>query len=218
MGTRSAHRSIFCERNYKPKVEGSGGQRGKLLEMQIAKPASWPGARYPLYCLVASGDRPAVLFRFIIDFERINMELKVLSGEPDRRMIALGGRWDRLVPRHDVMSEGPGENSRPSPAFENDVSHAEFGRIDWAAAAPSWTSLVAGIVLPAVAVIAFVALIELTLCWAFERWIGHLWTLPLWLVATMMLPLSLFGAIIFARLSLQISGVSSTVTKSKEIL
>jgi hypothetical protein len=94
----------------------------------------------------------------------------------------------------------------------------EFERIDWAGAAPSWVSIVAGVTLPVFTVVGLALLIDFSVCWIFEKWVGHLWTAPIWLRVTMVLPLALAAAIAFAKFFSQISIANWTVTKSKEVL
>ncbi len=144
----------------------------------------------------------------------------VVRFKDDRKMIALAEveAWNQLVPRDAVMPDQRFvEDSRSSSTLENYGSYAELERIDWAAAAPSWASIVVGAILPALAVFVLSFLIDVVLCWLFERWIGHSWTIPLWLVATTVFPFAVVGAIALARLSLQISSVE-WITKSKEVL
>ena len=94
----------------------------------------------------------------------------------------------------------------------------EFERIDWAGAAPSWVSIVVGVTLPVFAVVGLAFLIDFSVCLIIEQWIGHLWTVSMWLRVTMVLPLALAAAIAFAKLFSQISIANWTVTKSKEVL
>jgi hypothetical protein len=94
----------------------------------------------------------------------------------------------------------------------------EFERIDWAGAAPSWVSIIAGVTLPVFTVVGLALLIDFSVCWIFDQWVGHLWTAPIWLRVTMVLPLALAAAIAFAKFFSQISIANWTVTKSKEVL
>ncbi len=144
----------------------------------------------------------------------------IVRFKDDRKMIALAEveAWNQLTLRDAVTpDERFLENSRSSPTLQNYGSDAEFGRIDWAAAAPGWASIVVGAFLPALAVVALIFLIDVVLCWLFERWIGHFWTIPLWLVATMVFPFALVGAIALARVLMQISS-ANWITKSKEFI
>jgi hypothetical protein len=115
-----------------------------------------------------------------------------------------------------VLHDGlPNENSC-SLVSEKPESYQELEPIDWAAAAPSWTSIVGGIILPLVAIVALVFLIDAVLCWVLEQSIGYFWSMPLWLLATMGFPLALIGAIAAAR-SFH-SSADWIVSKSKAIL
>lgn len=107
-----------------------------------------------------------------------------------------------------VISEGRGPDQ---------VSYEAFELVDWAAAAPSWASIVGGVVFPIVAVAGLIILIDVVLCWASEQWIGHFRTVPIWLLATMVFPVALVGAITLAKIFLQISGVDWLMTRSKEV-
>jgi hypothetical protein len=124
-----------------------------------------------------------------------------------RMMIGLANleTWNQLMLGDGVgVPDCIGENSRSSPTVESYGAHAHFDRIDWVAAAPSWASMVVGGILPVVAVFALICVIDVLLCWVFEKWIGHFWAVPLWLVATTAFPLALLGVFAFAKVILQI--------------
>jgi hypothetical protein len=97
-------------------------------------------------------------------------------------------------------------------------SYEELEPIDWAAAAPSWASIVGGIAWPVAAIIALVFLIDVVLCWVFGQLIGHFWTVPFWLLATLVFPVALIGTIAVAEPFLKISNGVWIATKSKELL
>jgi hypothetical protein len=118
----------------------------------------------------------------------------------------------------DMPDGSVGKDSHSSVISEEHGSYEEFGRIDWAAAAPSWASIVGGVMLPIVAVAALIFLVDVALCWAFEQWIGHFRTLPFWLLAALAFPIALVGTVALGKLFLQISIVDQTITRSKEIL
>jgi hypothetical protein len=127
-----------------------------------------------------------------------------------RKMIGLANleTWNQLTLGDDAgVPDCIGENSRSSTAVESYGFHADFDRIDWVAAVPSWASIVVGAILPVVAVFALICLIDVLLCWVFEKWIGHFWAVPLWLIATTAFPLALLGVFAFAKVILQILDV-----------
>jgi hypothetical protein len=137
-----------------------------------------------------------------------------------RKMIGLANleTWNQLTLEDGTgVPDCIGENSRCS-TTESYGSHAAFDRIDWVAAAPSWASIVVGGILPVVAVFALICVIDVLFCWVSEKWIGHFWAVPLWLVATTAFPLSLLGVFAFAKVILQISDVDRLVPKSRQVL
>jgi hypothetical protein len=87
----------------------------------------------------------------------------------------------------------------------NYQSYEHCDRIDWTAATPSWSSIITGVILPILATVALVFTIDIVLCWVFEQSIGYFWAAPLWLVATMALPLALIGTVIIAKIFLLVS-------------
>ena len=115
-----------------------------------------------------------------------------------RRMIGSVGAeaWNQLVLK--VLDGSPGEVSRSFVISESYDSYKRFDQIDWIAATPSWSSIVVGGILPALAIIALAFTIDAVFCLAFEQWIGHFWTIPIWLVAAITFPLALIGTVIFA--------------------
>jgi hypothetical protein len=120
-----------------------------------------------------------------------------------RKMIASveGEAWNQLVLKvADLLDGSPGEVTRSSVISESYHSYEQFDRIDWVAATPSWSSIVVGAVLPVFAIVALAFTIDAILCLAFEQWIGHFWTIPRWLVATMAFPLALVGTVTLAKL------------------
>jgi hypothetical protein len=132
-----------------------------------------------------------------------------------RKMIADPQARQQLVATDEVTSGGLGEKPTSAVPSVGDWSYEESRPIDWAAAAPSWASIIVGGILPLVAFIALISGIYFTLYRVAERWIGY-GTVPLWLIATLTFPLALLGAIAFAKVILQISRVDRMI-KSKEV-
>jgi hypothetical protein len=112
----------------------------------------------------------------------------------------------------------PGEVSRSSIISESYDSCERFDQIDWIAATPSWSSIVVGVILPVLAIVALALTIDVVLCLAFEQWMGHFWTTPLWLVTTMAFPLVLIGTVAVIKLFIKISTAGPGRTKSKKTL
>jgi hypothetical protein len=118
----------------------------------------------------------------------------------DRKMIALADveEWNQLIIKDRILPYS-------TATFEKHCSYADVETIDWAAAAPSWSSLVVGAIFPGLAVVALIFSIDAVLCLLLQQWVGHFWTIPLWLTAAMLFPFALVGAIALAGLFLQIS-------------
>jgi hypothetical protein len=138
-----------------------------------------------------------------------------------RKIIGLAdmNTWNRLGQSGtSVPDERLLENSHFSAILESGRPFESFERIDWAAAAPSWISIVGGIIFPFAAVVTLISFSYAALSWVFERWVGHFWTVPFWLFMTMVVPLALVAAFAFAKLLLRISKVDFVITKSKEVL
>ena len=95
------------------------------------------------------------------------------------------------------------ERSHPSEASENNGSDG-FERIDWDAAAPSWASIIAGIVLPVLAIIALSITIDVILCWTFQHLITSSLNMPLWLIEAITFPIVLISVVVVGGLSLRI--------------
>lgn len=131
-----------------------------------------------------------------------------------RRMIASvrGEAWNQLVLK--VLDGSPGEVWRSRVISENYDSYERFDQIDWVAATPSWSSILVGGILPALTIVALTFTIDVVLCLAFEQWIGHVWTIPIWLVAALAFPLALIGTVIFAKLFMRISAPTQRSAKS----
>jgi hypothetical protein len=127
------------------------------------------------------------LTKLITDDTRVPFIVRFKDG---RRMIGSVGAeaWNQLVPKV----------SRSFVISESYDSYKRFDQIDWIAATPNWSSIVVGGILPALAIIALAFTIDAVLCLAFEQWIGHFWTIPIWLVAAITFPLALIGTVIFA--------------------
>jgi hypothetical protein len=112
-----------------------------------------------------------------------------------------------------LLSGKQGGSSR-SGVISEGCDSSEYDPIDWTAATPSWTAIIVGGFLPLIAIVALVFMVDAILCMAFEQTIGHFWTVPIWLVATMAFPLALIAIVIFAKLFMKIApsnphGVSS---------
>ena len=106
-----------------------------------------------------------------------------------------------IAPNVDLPNRDP-ESSYPSEASENNGSD-RFERIDWDAAAPSWASIIAGIALPVLAIIALSITIDVILCWAFRHLITSL-NMPLWLIEAITFPIVLISVVVVGGLSLRI--------------
>jgi hypothetical protein len=94
----------------------------------------------------------------------------------------------------DLPNRDP-DSLHPSEASENNGSDG-FERIDWDAAAPSWASIIAGIALPVLAIIALSITINVTLCWTFQHLITSSLNMPLWLIEAITFPIVLIGVIV----------------------
>jgi hypothetical protein len=87
------------------------------------------------------------------------------------------------------------ESSSPAEASENNSSD-RFERIDWDAAAPSWSSIIAGIALPVVAIIALSITVNMILCRTFQHLITSSLDMPLWLIEATTFPIVLIGVVV----------------------
>jgi hypothetical protein len=101
----------------------------------------------------------------------------------------------RMVPRTaGLRGAGRGEDPGTAGIPEGDEECQQFDGIDWSAAAPSWASIITGLVLPSLAIIALVIFIDYALCRLFGSLINHSWAMAPWLLSIMMLPLALLCA------------------------
>ena len=100
----------------------------------------------------------------------------------------------------------------------SDTSYDEFETIDWAAAAPPWSSIVAGVTLPVLATAVLIFLINVALCLVFESWIGHFKAVPFWLLLATLFPVALVGTVTLTKLFWRISIIDWMTTRSKEVL
>jgi hypothetical protein len=129
-----------------------------------------------------------------------------------RRMVASLERkvWDQLVLTVvDLLDGSPSAILRSSVISESYDSCERFDQIDWAAATPSWLSIVVGAILPVLTLVMLAFTIDAILCLAFEQWVGYFWAVPLWLVGAMAFPLALIGTVILAKLLAVISKADS---------
>ena len=109
----------------------------------------------------------------------------------------------RMVPRTaGLRGAGRGEDPSTAGISEGDEEYQQFDGIDWSAAAPSWASIITGLVLPGLAVIALVIFIDYALCWLFRSFTNHSWAIAPWLLSIMMLPLALLCAFAGAKIFL----------------
>jgi hypothetical protein len=100
-----------------------------------------------------------------------------------------------MVPRAEgLRGAGRGEDPGAAGISDGHDTGSQFDGIDWSAAAPSWASIITGLVLPSLAVVAMVILIDYALCRLFGSLISHSWGVAPWLVSIMMLPLALLCA------------------------
>lgn len=111
---------------------------------------------------------------------------------------------------------GGSRSSAPTPAGHK--PYEEFGPVDWAAAAPSWGSIITGVILPVLGVIAVSMMIDVVFCWAFQQWIVPSWKTPLWLMATVAFPIALVGVVVVGGLVLKISSVERVIAESKKVV
>ena len=101
----------------------------------------------------------------------------------------------RIVPQTPGLRDaGQGENSSTAGFSEGDEIRQRFDGIDWSAAAPPWVSMITGLVLPSLAVVALVIFIDYALCWLFQSFINVSWSVAPWLLSIMMLPLAVICA------------------------
>jgi hypothetical protein len=111
-----------------------------------------------------------------------------------------------IVPRTAGL-RGAGQVEDPSTAgiSEGDQASQQFDGIDWSAAAPSWASMITGLVLPSVAVVTLVIFIDYVLCWLFGSLINDSWSVAPWLLPIMMLPLALICAFACGKIFLHLN-------------
>jgi hypothetical protein len=86
---------------------------------------------------------------------------------------------------------GQGDDSNIERRFERDETADHFDGIDWSVAAPSWGSMFAGLVLPILALVVPVILIDVALVWLIERSINHSWSGASWVLSVIMFPIVL---------------------------
>jgi hypothetical protein len=124
-----------------------------------------------------------------------------------RKMIAIADprTWQQLVATDEFTSGALGEKPTSATPSAGDWSYEESGPIAWAAAAPSWASIIVGGISPLVAFVALISGIYFILNRVVERSIGY-GTVPLWVIATLAVPLALLGTIAFAKVVLQSPG------------
>jgi hypothetical protein len=104
----------------------------------------------------------------------------------------MGGNMEGIVPpAAGLRGVGRVEDPDLNGISEGTSPTEPFDGIDWSAAAPSWASIITGLVLPSLAVVALVILIDVALCSLFERWINHSWGVAPWLLSIMVFPLAL---------------------------
>ena len=121
---------------------------------------------------------------------------------------------ERMVPRTaGTRAGGLGKDSNLNSVSEGASPVQPFDGIDWAAAAPSWAAIITGLVLPSLAVVALVILIDAALCSLLERWTNHSWGAAPWLLSIMVLPLALICAFCCGKVCLHVAG-RSAITKS----
>lgn len=114
----------------------------------------------------------------------------------------------RMVPwTVGLRGVGRGENPTTPSTSEGVEASPQFDGIDWSAAAPSWASIVAGLVLPALAVIALVIFIDYALCWLLGSLINDSGAVAPWLLSIMMLPPALLSAFACGKIFLRLSGL-----------
>jgi hypothetical protein len=102
---------------------------------------------------------------------------------------------ERIVPRTTgLRGVGRGERSSLTGIAEGDRVGQQFDGIDWSAAAPSWASLITGLALPFLAVVALVIVIDFVLCWSFQSLIPDYWSVTPWLLSIVVFPLALICA------------------------
>jgi hypothetical protein len=111
----------------------------------------------------------------------------------------------RGVPRTaGLRGIGRGENPSAVGISEGEEACQRFDGIDWSAAAPSWASIITGLVLPSLAIIALVIFIDYALCRLFGSLINHSWGVASWLLSIMVLPLALLSAFASAKIFLHL--------------
>jgi len=104
-----------------------------------------------------------------------------------------------------LRGAGRGEDPSAAGISEGDKGYQRFDGIDWSAATPSWASIITGLVLPSLAVIALVVFIDYAFCWLFGSLINHSWAVAPWLLSIMMLPLALLCAFACAKIFLYLN-------------
>jgi hypothetical protein len=115
-----------------------------------------------------------------------------------------------VVPRIEGLR---GEGSRTDPHFPSEEGDRASRGVDWSAAAPTWLSMISGFVLPSLAGIALVVLVDLAFCWLLRSWIIPSWNVAPWLLATMVFPLALLSSFVGAKLFLNFNQRLRAVVK-----
>ena len=115
-------------------------------------------------------------------------------------------------PRNVGLSDKPDLADIPKP-----VPHElEFDGIDWSAAAPSWLSLFAGLILPLLALALLVVSVDLALVWLFERWIDPSSNMSPLLLAAIMFPPALMSVFCGFKLFLHFRDARTTAARSRK--
>jgi hypothetical protein len=122
-------------------------------------------------------------YQTLFNSQGVNMENIVLRA-PRPRSVGLGD---------DSKLEGLSEGARTAEHFDE---------IDWSTAAPSWVSMLTGLVVPCLAFVALVVSIDVALCWLIEGWIDYSWRGAPWLFLTVMLPVALVFVFCCGKLAL----------------
>jgi hypothetical protein len=118
----------------------------------------------------------------------------------------MGDNMKYIGPRTaDLRGVGLSDNSDLNGICEGTRPAQQFDGIDWSASAPSWASIITGLVLPSLALVALIISIDVALCWLFERWIDHSWSVAPWLLSMVMFPLALVCAFSCGKLFLHLN-------------
>jgi hypothetical protein len=92
-----------------------------------------------------------------------------------------------------TLGAGRGEDPGAAGIPNGHDTGSQFDGIDWSAAAPSWASIITGLVLPSLAVVALV-IHRLRAMPVIRILISHSWGVAPWLAFIIMLPLALLCA------------------------